>query len=214
VETGECLKVLEGHTELIQSIALSANGRRVVSGSHDNTIRVWDSKTGECLKVLEGHAGCVQSLVLSAAGGRIVSGSSDNTLRVWDMESGGCLGAFFLRGQYSITLQSEGRKLFVGFSDGRVELYEIQNLSLGPLITTAHRAIISQDLPAGPVTARPPCCGQLIPIPDPISESIEHWNDKGGDGGYTALELLLDCHHCQTPLRMNPFFVNVVKSAN
>jgi hypothetical protein len=97
----------------------------------------------------------------------------------------------------------------VGFYDGRVEFYNIENLPLGPFITTAHHEIISKDLPAGPVTARPACCGQLISIPSAIADRIEHWTLEGGEGGYTDPALLLDCPNCATSLRMNPFFVDI-----
>ena len=47
---------LEGHTERGDFVSISADGRRVVSGSHDKTVRVWDAVSGECvLGPLEGH---------------------------------------------------------------------------------------------------------------------------------------------------------------
>ena len=52
VETGECLKVMElghtneGHTNEVRSVAVSGDGKRVVSGSSDHTVRVWDVETG------------------------------------------------------------------------------------------------------------------------------------------------------------------------
>ena len=53
VETGECLKVMQGHTYVV-SVALSGDGKRVVSGSRDRRC-AWDVETGECLEVMEGH---------------------------------------------------------------------------------------------------------------------------------------------------------------
>jgi hypothetical protein len=91
-------------------------------------------------------------------------------------------------------------------------LFDLEKPPLGPLITTAHREIISEDLPAGPVTARPPCCDQLISIPADLAERIEHWHlagDERGDYAYTDPGLLLNCISCGTPLRMNPFFLDV-----
>jgi hypothetical protein len=102
----------------------------------------------------------------------------------------------------------------LGFLNGRVEFYNIENLPLGPFITTAHHEIISEDLPAGPVTARPACCGQLISIPSAIADRIEHWALHGGEGGYTDPALLLDCPNCATSLRMNPFFVDIPTTAS
>ena len=214
METGECLKVLKGHTNRVTCLFLSADGRRVVSGSNDATLRIWDIETGECLNVLKGHTSRVHSLVQSADGRRVVSGSNDATLRIWDIETGECLFVVSLRGVSSITYQSETGKISAGFSDGRVEFYDFENLPLGPFITTAQREIISENISAEPATARPPCCGQAVRIPEPICERIEHWANEGGEGGYTDPALILDCPHCQTPLRMNPFFANVQPLSN
>lgn len=53
VTTGECVQSLVGHTGRIWSIAFSATGDTLLSGSEDGTIRVWDGETGDCLNVLQ-----------------------------------------------------------------------------------------------------------------------------------------------------------------
>jgi len=75
--------VLEGHTDDVLSVAFSPDGRRIVSGSLDNSVRVWDSLTGEVQNILEGHTNSVWSVAFSPDGRRIVSGSLDNSVRVW-----------------------------------------------------------------------------------------------------------------------------------
>jgi WD40 repeat protein len=58
-----------------------------VSGSDDNSIRVWDMKIGEVVGApFQGHTDAVMSVAISPDGKRIVSGSFDNTIRVWDIE--------------------------------------------------------------------------------------------------------------------------------
>jgi WD40 repeat protein len=52
VQNGQCLKVLQGHTEVVFAISFSPDGQTLASGSHDETIKLWDVKTGECLKTL------------------------------------------------------------------------------------------------------------------------------------------------------------------
>ncbi|KAF5851015.1 hypothetical protein GGP41_010749 [Bipolaris sorokiniana] len=85
---GPLLQTLEGHTSYVTSAAFSAAGDRLVSASHDKTVRVWDAKTGEPLHTLEGHTSCVSSAAFSAAGDRLVSASHDKTVRVWDAKTG------------------------------------------------------------------------------------------------------------------------------
>ena len=65
------------------SVSFSPDGSRIVSGSGDNTVRVWDAVTGEVINTLTGHSGYVFSVSFSPDGSRIVSGSQDN-IRVWD----------------------------------------------------------------------------------------------------------------------------------
>jgi WD40 repeat protein len=65
-------------------VSFSPDGRRIVSGSDDDTLKVWDAETGQEMLTLEGHSDWVRSVSFSPDGRRIVSGSDDNTLKVWD----------------------------------------------------------------------------------------------------------------------------------
>ena len=80
---------MEGHSKWVTSVTALPDGR-CVSGSGDNTLRVWDSNTGECLRSMEGHSNWVTS-VAALPDGRCVSGSDDGTLRIWDPDTGKCL---------------------------------------------------------------------------------------------------------------------------
>ena len=86
LETGACLRTLQGHTNGVLSVSVSPDGRRAVSGSVDKTLRVWDLETGACLRTLEGHTDEVWSVSVSPDGRRAVSASAlDETVRVWDL---------------------------------------------------------------------------------------------------------------------------------
>jgi len=63
------------------------NGKRIVSGSHDKTLKVLDAQTGQETLTLKGHSSDVKSVSFSPDGKRIVSGSGDETLKVWDISS-------------------------------------------------------------------------------------------------------------------------------
>jgi WD40 repeat protein len=83
--------IFSGHRLGINVCAFSPDGSRVVSGSRDGVLKIWDARSGECLQTLSGHGSSVQSVAYACDGNRVVSGSDDATLKVWDARSGECL---------------------------------------------------------------------------------------------------------------------------
>ena len=65
-------------------MAFSADGERIVTGSRDGTVQVWDASTGQETLNLDGHGDSVRSVAFAADGKHIVSGSDDKTKCVWD----------------------------------------------------------------------------------------------------------------------------------
>ena len=74
--------------EGVDSCAVSLDGRVVVSGSVDRSLKVWDSVTGLVLRKLLGHEGAVRGCAVSRDGRYIISASADNSVGVWDAQSG------------------------------------------------------------------------------------------------------------------------------
>ena len=72
----------------MNSVVFSPDGSHVVSGSGDNTVRIWNAATGESEAELKGHSSWVNSVVFSPDGSRVVSGSDDNTVRIWNISTG------------------------------------------------------------------------------------------------------------------------------
>ena len=55
LDSGEELRTLRGHEDSVNAVALTADGRRAVSASWDQTLKVWDLDSGEELRTLRGH---------------------------------------------------------------------------------------------------------------------------------------------------------------
>jgi WD40 repeat protein len=86
-----CLQTLEGHGNIVNSVAFSHDSTQLVSASEDRTVKIWDASSGACLKTLEGHGDAVNSVAFSHDSTRLASASHDSTVKIWDASSGVCL---------------------------------------------------------------------------------------------------------------------------
>ena len=78
------MHILEGHSDWVGSVVFSSDGTRVVSGSDDKSLLIWNVNTGEIEHVLEEHSAAVTSVAISHDGRRVVSGSDDKWVHIWD----------------------------------------------------------------------------------------------------------------------------------
>lgn len=117
---------LRGHTDAVYAVAYSPNGKQIITGSFDKSVRVWDSTTGKLIKTLSGPAGH-QNLVLTVAmspdGRFIASGGSDNSLRLWDVPGGPPQRVLPLGSPgNNIALSPDGNRIAGACADGTVKV--------------------------------------------------------------------------------------------
>ena len=82
--SGKELQTLAGHSGPV-SATFSPDGQRIVSGSLDRTLKIWDANTSKELKTFTGHTSWVTSVSFSPDGQRLVSGSRDKKVKIWDV---------------------------------------------------------------------------------------------------------------------------------
>lgn len=121
---------LRGHEQLVTSVAFSPDGKFIVSGSDDKTLRRWDARTGQLIgQPMRGHQKSIASVAVSPDGRRIVSGGFDNTLRLWDAQTGKTLGQP-MRGHEnivrSVAFSPDGKRIVSGGFDNTLRLWDAQ----------------------------------------------------------------------------------------
>jgi WD40 repeat protein len=126
----EPLQVWRGHIESVTSVSISIDGRTVLSGSDDGTIRLWDTDTGQPIgEPLRSHTNLVRSVAFSPHSRRIVSGSYDDTIIIWDAQSGRPIGEP-IQGHtgsvLSVAFSPDGHQIISGSSDGTIRLWNAQ----------------------------------------------------------------------------------------
>jgi WD40 repeat protein len=92
--TGRLLQIFLGHSEAVNSIAFSADGRQIISASMDKTLKLWDIESGHLVRTFTGHSYGVTSVAFSPDGSRVLSGSYDTTLKLWEVSSGRLIRTF------------------------------------------------------------------------------------------------------------------------
>jgi len=138
------LRVFQGHSGLVTSVALSRDGSSVLTGSDDNTGILWNVKTGEKIRTFEENSGLVISVVFSPDGTGALIGSYDKKAILWDTATGKQLRTY--QGHtdrvYSVAFSPDGTHVLTGSADDTAILW---NAESGVRIHTlkGHRANVN-----------------------------------------------------------------------
>jgi WD40 repeat protein len=118
--------ILRGHEGTVTSVSFSPDGKRIVSGSADATISMWDADSGALVSpLIKGHTLDIYSVVFSLHGKWIAPGFKDKTVHVWDVQIGVLVAGPF-RGHsdtvYSVTFSPDGERVVSGSADHTIRI--------------------------------------------------------------------------------------------
>ena len=113
--------------QLVNAVAVTADGKRAISGSNDKTLKVWDLTTGKEQFTLNGHRESVYAVAVTADGKQAISGSLDNTLKVWDLTTG--KEEFTLKGHSNsvnaVAVTADGKRAISGSDDNTLKVWDL-----------------------------------------------------------------------------------------
>ncbi|KAF7982794.1 hypothetical protein HWV62_25709 [Athelia sp. TMB] len=123
-------KMIEGHSSWVRSVSFSPDGKHILSGSDDGSIRIWDAETSETVAgQFSGHTSWVMSASYSPDGRHIASGSKDQTIRICDALTGEAVAGPFeghTEPVNSVAWSLDGKYVVSGSDDNTCQVWKIE----------------------------------------------------------------------------------------
>lgn len=127
---------LMSHAGEVNTVAISPDGKSIVSGSDDKTIKVWNLSSHALQRTLKGHQGWVYSVAISPDSQTIVSGSQDLTIRLWNLHSGQQIRSLTGHSSYinSVAISPDNTKIASASYDKTVKIWDLKTGRVDTLI--------------------------------------------------------------------------------
>ncbi len=126
---GPLINTVAGHSDGVISICVTPDGTKIISGSLDKTIRVWNLENGTELQTIKGHYAPISSVCVTPDGKKVVSSSFDKTIRIWDLENGTELQT--MKGHYSpissVCITPDGNKVVSASLDTTIRIWDLES---------------------------------------------------------------------------------------
>jgi len=165
--TGSQMAVLSGHTQEVNCLTFSSDGRSLVSGSCDKTVKLWDIQTGGVIMTFYGHVDLVWSVSISADCTRVASGSDDNSIRLWDIQTRECYQIIEQQNTpYYVTFSPIDSQCLISISVDKVWQWDINGHQIPPTYNGSHIAF-SPDY-----TQFALCNGKVITVQNSNSREV------------------------------------------
>ena len=212
------VKAFIGHTAGVTSMALSNHDRFLVSGSNDNTVRLWDFATGSNLETYTGHTDRVFTVALNDDKSIIASGGRDNTIKLWDITTGESrtIPAAHNEEVRKIAFSPDGKTLVScgGWEDATVKIWDVASAQLIRTLTGHAYAVLNLTFsPDENTLATGSYDGTVLlwdynSIIDTDGEILQTAEDVNRDGVVDLQDLIYVASQFGQPADENPADVN------
>jgi glucose repression regulatory protein TUP1 len=148
--------MFKGHEGTVYSVDFSPDGRFLVSGSHDRSVRIWRMRDGSARKLLDSDMSFVYYTSLSPDGRHVAAGDADGVVRIWDFRSGQLLekwnameaellekwNATETAELLSVVFTSDGKGLLSGGEDNILRFWDVSSLTANPSSSRTRRGAV------------------------------------------------------------------------
>lgn len=150
VEAPQNFRAFDGHNGPVRSVRFSKDGQRLITGSMDNTVGLWDTEGGQLLMQFRGHDGAVRDVAFNREGNVILSASADNRIKKWDIneyEEIRVLQSQLLSGHTNSVLSAEfspnGDQIVTASRDATARIWNVESGDEVDQLSEGHSFLVS-----------------------------------------------------------------------
>ncbi|KAG2739293.1 WD40 repeat-like protein [Suillus brevipes Sb2] len=128
-KTGKLIVTLNGHTDAVRCLAWTKDGKTLISGSYDSSIRTWNTTNWEQTAVLE-HTSFVYAIAISPNSHILASVTRDKTARLWNLENGQLISSPIQHAEQvnCVSFSADGKRLATGCNDKNAYIWDVTTI--------------------------------------------------------------------------------------